>query len=127
MNELALTGISLLLFVLAGLGSIGLIVHKRTSKSPEPEPAPQRANRCYTPRRTHAERAAEQKLILAGLLAGIEPVLIARCLKHSPAYNARLVATVKRLNQHRLEPIHESREQATTHPAPTQARMANAT
>lgn len=108
MNELALTGISLLIFILAAFGSVGVLVSRRVAE-PEPEPEPEpvtvpRAKR-YRRRLTVREREAERALVLAGLLAGIEPVLIARLLCHSLAHNRRIVTTVYRLNKHRLEPL----------------------
>lgn len=105
MNELALTGISLLVFILAVFGSIGVIVARRpVEPQPEPEPIPQ-APRAKRQRRrlTQREREAERALVLAGLLAGIKPLLIARVLCHSQAHNRRIVATVYRLNEQRIK------------------------
>lgn len=104
MNELALTGIGLLVLVLAGLGSIGVIVSRRATPEPEPQPQPQRAKRRHR-RLTRPERESERAMILAALLAGVEPVMIARLLRGSPDWNRRKVAMVRRLNQHRFEPI----------------------
>lgn len=126
MNELALTGISLLLLVLAGLGSVGVLVSRRAATA-TPETEPQRVSRRIRQHLSQQRREEKRAIILAALLAGIEPVAIAELLRGNVQYNRRIIAMVRRLNQHRLERLNDPREQATTHPAPTQARMANAT
>lgn len=54
-------------------------------------------------RRSAAEREAERAIILAALLAGVEARLIARCLRGSASWNRRKVATVRRINEQRLQ------------------------
>lgn len=118
MNELALTGISLLLFVLAGLGSVGVLVSRRAATAtpePEPQPQPTRVKRRYR-RLTQAERESERAIILAALLAGVEPAMIARLLRGDYIYNHRKVGIVYRLNEQRIKRQAQLREQATTKP-----------
>ncbi len=125
MNELALTGIGLLIFVVAALGSVGVVVSRRALPQPEPEPQPQRAKRRYK-RLSQIEREAERAIILAALLAGVEPVLIARLLRGSPDWNRRKVNTVKRWNEQRIKREEQAREQAATNPTQANQRLANA-
>ena len=114
MNELALTGISLLVLVLAGLGSIGLAVQRKMQR-PEPASQPTRAKRARK-RLTQPEREAERAIILAALLAGVEQAMIARLLRGDRIYNRRKVGIVYRLNEQRIKRQAQLCEQATTQP-----------
>lgn len=115
MSEVQMIGGSCLLFFFAVMGSVVAIALRqrpveRLADHPMTLPTPSR--RRIRQRRTQAEREAERALILAALLAGVEPAMIARLLRGHAGYNRRKVNTVRRLNEHRFRPIQPRRTPA---------------
>lgn len=106
-----LTGIACLLAFVAVLASVVAVALRRRAPLVAQQVAYTQANapafqprpRSLHYRRSPAEREAERAMILAALLAGVDAVLIARCLRGSASWNRRKVATVRRLNEQRLQ------------------------
>jgi hypothetical protein len=130
MSEAQMLGGGCLLFFIAMVASIVAIALRqrpmeRLANHPMTLPTP--ARRRIRQHLSQQRREEKREIILAALLAGIEPAAIAELLRGNVQYNRRIIAMVRRLNQHRLERLNEPREQATTHPAQANTRLANAT
>lgn len=95
---MVLAGIGIVLFFLAiGASLVAMALHRRDPvpvypPAPPARPHPRR-------RRTLADRQVEDRLIVAGLAAGLTPPQIARVLRGSPSWRYRRV----RLIQQRLQ------------------------
>jgi hypothetical protein len=95
---MVLAGIGIVLFFLAvGASLVAMALRRRSPAPVSPPPPPVRPH--PRRRRTQADRIVEDRLIVAGLAAGLTPPQIARVLRGSPSWCYRRV----RLIQQRLQ------------------------
>jgi hypothetical protein len=91
---MVLTGIGIvLLFLAVGASLVAMALRRREPPLVCPQSPPARPYRRR--QRTRADRQIEDRLIVAGLAAGLTPPQIARVLRGSPSWRYRRVRVIQ--------------------------------